>query len=393
MTEQFAGVTRIIVSACLCVFLGFVAVVTCAAAAEPIRIGHVCSITGWAGMLGSPQRDAMLAMVEDINRKGGLLGRQIEVFIEDDQSNPTTAVVAATKLVRDLKVNLLVGATLSDCAMSIMPVAEQEQVPYIVTSPVVIPFKKWVFPVGPGDVKMAARTLELAVTTLGAKRIALLRDTALYGMQGAKNLKNEIRRYPGVSFVLEETFDVKDTSMVPQLTKIKAADPDLMIIYSTGAVCAIIAKNYKQLGMKTPVLGAGGVSAPDFVKVGGAIAEECKWIISTLKISVAASLPPNDEYRRTVYEPQKSIFQNKYGKDKDINLFHVSPMDAVTMAVLAMKAANSDNRTAVRDALEKVRFEGLLGSVAPGPADHQEGAKDTSVLCVLKDGAFVPYTK
>jgi hypothetical protein len=68
-------------------------------------------------------------------------------------------------------------------------------------------------------------------------------------------------------------------------------------------------------------------------------------------------------------------------------------MDAVTMAVLAMKAGNSDNRTAVRDALEKVRFEGLLGSVAPGPADHQEGAKDTPVLCVLKDGAFVPYTK
>ena len=291
MKEQFAGVTRIIVSTCLCVFLGFVAVVTCAAAAEPIRIGHVCSITGWAGMLGSPQRDAMLAMVEDINGKGGLLGRQIEVFIEDDQSNPTTAVLAATKLVRDLKVNLLVAATLSDCAMSIMPVAEQEQVPY--TSP-----RRWSFPLRSGSsrsVRAISRWLpahfELAVTTLGAKHIALLRDTALYGMQGAKNLKNEIRRYPGVSFVLEETFDVKDTSMVPQLTKIKAADPDLMIIYSTGAVCAIIAKNYKQLGMKTPVLGAGGVSAPDFVKVGGAIAEECKWIISTLKISVAASFP------------------------------------------------------------------------------------------------------
>jgi hypothetical protein len=58
-----------------------------------------------------------------------------------------------------------------------------------------------------------------------------------------------------------------------------------------------------------------------------------------------------------------------------------------------MKAANTDDPAAVRDALEKVRFDGLLGSVAPGPTDHQEGAKDTSVLAVLKNGVFVPYTR
>lgn len=377
----------------LCALLLFVSPSRMAfAAVETIRIGNVFSLTGWAGMLGSAQRDITLAWAEDINRKGGLLGKQIEVFVEDDQSSPTTAVVAATKLVRDLKVNVLVAATTSDAAMAIAPIAEQEQVPYIVTSPVLISLKKFVFPIGPGDVKMAAHTLELAVTQLGGKRMALLHDTALYGTQGAKIMNKELSRFPGSSFVVQEKFEPKDTNMIPQLTKIKALNPDLLVVYGTGATCAIIAKNYKQLGMTTPVLGGGGLAAPDFVKLGGNIAEEMKWGIMVFKFSVAESLPPNDSYRRNVYEPMKKIYQDKYGKDKAINLFH-GTFDAFTMASLAISAAGKIDRASIRDALEKVRFEGVFGYVAPGPTDHQEGAIDTSLIGVLKNGKFVPYAR
>jgi branched-chain amino acid transport system substrate-binding protein len=364
-----------------------------AAAAEPIKIGHVCSITGWAGMLGTPQRDAMLAMVEDINRKGGILGRQIEVYIEDDKSQPTTAVIAATKLIKDIKVNIMIGTTLNDSAQAIIPLVEQEQVPMICTAPVVVPFKKWVFYVGPGDQKMAAHVLELAVTTMNAKRIALLHDTALYGVGGAKIINKELAQYPGVSLVITEKYEPGDTNMVPQLSKIKAVNPDLLIIYGTGAGPAVVAKNYKQLGLTIPVVGGGGLGAPDFVKVGGQIAEESKWAIGVLKISVAESLSANDPYRKNVYDPMKKIFQEKFKDAKSLNVFHVSPMDAIIMASMALKAAGTDNRAAVRDALEKVKFEGLLGNVAPGPTDHFEGARDTSILGMLKGGQFVPYTK
>jgi branched-chain amino acid transport system substrate-binding protein len=366
-----------------------------AQAADTIKIGHVCSITGWAGMLGSPQRDAMLAMVEDLNKKGGLLGKQIEIFIEDDKSQPTTAVIAATKLIRDVKVNLIVGTTLNDSAQAIIPIVEQEQVPMVCTAPVVVPFKKWVFYVGPGDQKMAVHVVELAIETFKPKKIALLHDTALYGVGGAKIINKELTQFPGVSIVITEKYEPGDTNMVPQLTKIKAANPDLLIIYGTGAGPAVVAKNYKQLGLTIPVVGGGGLGAPDFVKVGGPIAEESKWAIGVLRISVAESLSMNDPYRKNVYEPMKKIFQNKFGAEKgaSLNVFHVSPMDAIVMASMAIKAANTDNRAAVRDALEKVKFEGLLGNVGPGPADHFEGAKDTSILGMLKGGQFVPFTK
>ncbi len=378
---------------CAIVSLLFAMGGTAARAADTIKIGHVCSITGWAGMLGSPQRDAMLAMVDNVNKHGGILGRQVEAFIEDDQSSPTTAVIAATKLVKDVKVDVLVAATLSDCAAAIAPIADQEKVPYLVTSPVDIPFKKYVFPVGPGDKRMAAHTMELAVTQLGAKKIAVLHDTSLYGMQGMKFMNQELAAHPGVKIIIIEKFDPKDTNMVPQLTKIKAANPDLLIIYGTGAPGAVVAKNFKQLGMTTPVLGAGGLGMPDTIKLAGTLMEDMKWMVMVMRISIAESLPMSDSYRQRVYEPAKKIFQEKYQNAKALNVFHVSPMDAFTMYSLAVKAANTTDKAAVRDAMEKVKFEGLLGFTEPGPNDHQEFCKDTSLIGVLKNGQFVQYTK
>ena len=383
-----AGVFALVAISLLCAVGG-----RPAAAADTIKIGHVCSITGWAGMLGSPQRDAMLAMVENANKHGGILGKQVEAFIEDDQSNPTTAVLAATKLVKDVKVDVLVAATLSDCAAAIAPIAEQEKVPYIVTSPVDIPFKKYVFPVGPGDKRMAAHTMELAVTQLKAKKIAILHDTALYGIQAYKFMMNELKDHPAAKVIITEKLDPKDTNVIPQLTKIKAANADLLIVYTTGAAGAVVAKNYKHLGMTVPVLGSGGLGLPTVLELAGGVMEEMKWMIMAMKINIAETLPVNDPYRQKVYEPAKKIFQEKYKDAKLLNVFHVSPMDAFTMYGLAVKGANSIDKAAVRDALEKVKFEGLLGYTEPGPNDHQEFCKDTSMITVLKGTQFLPYTK
>jgi branched-chain amino acid transport system substrate-binding protein len=82
-------------------------------AAEPIKIGSIFSITGWAGALGTPPKEAIEIVVDEVNRKGGVLGRQIEIAYEDDQSNPTNSAIAATKLIGDRKVSVLLGSTLT----------------------------------------------------------------------------------------------------------------------------------------------------------------------------------------------------------------------------------------------------------------------------------------
>jgi len=362
--------------------------------AEPIKVGAVISLTGWAGFMGTPQKEAFTALFDEVNSRGGISGRQIEYFLEDDQSNPTTAVVAATKLIRDRKVAIMTGPSITDSGMSMIPICEQEQVPFVITGPVVAPFKKWVFLVGPGDQRLATHIAEVVVTRLGAKRVALLHDTSNYGMTGARVLNKEIPQYPGASIIIQEKFDTTDTNMVPQLTRIKAANPDLMVLFTTGNPASIVAKNYKQLGMKTTVLGSTPVGTPEFIRMAGDIAEESGWIFMAAKLFVADKLPPDDPLRKVLYDPFKRLMQEKYGQSKVINLFHATTYDGAHAVIEALKLAGTDDRSALRNALEKIRFEGFHGAFACTAEDHQGAPKDTFTdLMVLKNRQLELYKK
>jgi branched-chain amino acid transport system substrate-binding protein len=82
------------------------------------------SITGPYGFIGTPQKEVFTAMIDDINAKGGIKGRPLELYYEDDKSIPTNAVIAATKLIKDKKVIAIVGTSTSDSALAIVPVCE-----------------------------------------------------------------------------------------------------------------------------------------------------------------------------------------------------------------------------------------------------------------------------
>jgi branched-chain amino acid transport system substrate-binding protein len=364
-----------------------------AGAAEPIKIGAIISITGWAGSLGTGQKEAYEVLVDDINKKGGVLGRQIEVYIEDDKSVPTNALIAATKLVKDKKVCALLGPTITDSGMAVIPMADEEKIPYVVLGPIVTPLKKWVFLTGPGDARAATHIVEYAVKSLRAKKIAVLYVAENYGMTGYKIMQNEIMKYPEASIVIAEKLESKDTNMIPQLMKIKAANPDLLIPYAAGAPTSIIAKNYKQLGMTTPVLAPGAVPMPDFLKLAGNIAEEAKWIFLGFPLIVAEQLPATDPFRKNLYDPFKIMLQDKFGKEKILNVFHVGPYDGLGILLAAIKQAGSDNPAAIRDALEKVKFNGFLGPYGATATDHQGSQVDTEIMMTLKNGRMVPYKK
>jgi branched-chain amino acid transport system substrate-binding protein len=364
-----------------------------AADTEPIRVGTIMSVSGWAGFIGTPQKELFTAMIEDINAKGGIKGRPLEVYYEDDKSVPTNAVIAATKLIKDKKIVVLVGTSTSDSAMAVVPVCEQEQIVFINTGPANIPFKKWVFSVGPGDVIGAQHVIDYAVKELGAKRIALLYGSDAYGMLAYKVITGELPKYPGVSLVAEERFEPSDTNMVPQLTRVKSANPDLMILYTTGGAGAVIAKNYKQLGMTTQVLGSNALTMPDFMKIAGKIADESSWIFMSQPMMIVEKMAPDDPFRKGVYEPVKKMMQAKYGPAKQVTLFHGSFWDGIAGATEAMKMAPTIDRTSIRDALEKVKFEGFLGSFAPTPTNHRAAQVDPMRPMVFKNGEFLPYVK
>jgi branched-chain amino acid transport system substrate-binding protein len=362
-----------------------------ASAADTTRIGFVISITGPYGFIGTPQKEIIEAAVAEANKKGGINGKQLEAFVEDDKSLPTNAVVAATKLIKDRNICVLVGASSSDSSAAMIPIAEQEKVPYLVTAPIVNPNKKYVFIVGPGDVRGAAHYLDFAVHGLKAKKLALLSETAVYGKTGSETILKEIKKYPGVSIVAQDKVDVGDTSLVPQLTKMKAANADLLLLYVTSNTAAIAAKNYKQLGMTVPVLCSNAVTIPSFLKSAGDIAEEKGWIFFTLPFNVAEKMSPASQFRKTLYDPLKKTIQDYFGPSKNPNNFHASTYDDINALVAALKLAGSDNRDALRDALEKVSVPGFLGTFAPTPQDHYGSPVDPMIPVVVKGGDWAPY--
>jgi branched-chain amino acid transport system substrate-binding protein len=376
---------------CLVVGLVFASVGKPVQAAEPIKIGTIMSITGPFGFIGTPQKEAFNALIEDVNAKGGILGRPIELLFEDDQSIPTNAVIAATKLIKDKKVVAICGTSMSDAALAIVPVCEQEKIPFINSSPARIPFKKYIFSTGPGDVRGAAHLLQYAVKDLGAKKIALMYGVDAMGTLGQKTIVDEIKKYPGASIIIQESMEPSHTSVVPQLTKIKAANPDVLILQLTGSMGSIIAKNYKQLGMTTKVLGCGSITDPNFNKNGGKFAEDAKWIFLSQPMMIVGKMAANDPYRKNVYDPAQKLLQAKYGPKAIVTMFHGSTFDGFKAITDAIKTAGKAEPDAIRDALEKIKFEGFLGQFACSATDHQAAPVDFMRPMTIVNGEYVPY--
>lgn len=388
--KQVMTVSKIV----LCVVSGlilFSITGTQARAAEPIKVGVVFSMTGWGAFLGTGEKPGLMAAVEIFNRQGGLNGRKIEVYLEDDQSNPMTASTAATKLIRDKKVCAIIGGSIVESSMSIIPICEREQVLDIPTPPLQIPLKKWVFLVPFDDFGLSNKMVAFAVNELGKKRIAIIRDSSPYGKIGADGVKTHAVKY-GATVITEEICDDKDTDMTPQMTRIKSTKPDIIICFTPATPAAVIAKNYQRLGMQDiPVLGGGGVPSKEFPSLAGKIVEDGRWIPFDPTDLYAPQLPPSDPFRKNLYDPVFKMAKELNGPNMEWDGFMRNGYDSIQLLIEGLKIAKTDERAALRDAMEKVKMTGFMGTYAYSATSHEGSKGETFGPILIKDGKYYPY--
>jgi branched-chain amino acid transport system substrate-binding protein len=393
MRRKINGVVKTVGLVFLTLIAFFTGGISLSQGAEPIKVGAVLALTGWAGFLGTPEKQAIALVVDEVNRHGGVLGRPIEVYYEDDQSNPTNSAIAATKLIRDKKVSCLIGSTLTVLCMPVLPIVEREQVLNIsmgAGQEITVPLKKWVFRIPATDRFVAAIMLKYAVETLGAKRIAILYSSDASGTQAAKAVQENIDKYKDASIIITEQFDPKDTNVIPQLTKIKAARPDVLILNTTAAPAIVVAKNYQQLGLEMPVVPGQGVVAPEFLKGAGKIVEGKPWIFRTAWSAVGDKLPPDDPRRVKIYDPFVKALKEKYGVG--YSPFHGNGYDAIHIFINALKIAGTDDRVVLRDAMERVEHDGLIGHYKYSPTDHDGLDERSTIPMIIKNNEWWPYT-
>ncbi|MBS1158529.1 MAG: amino acid/amide transporter substrate-binding protein, family [Proteobacteria bacterium] len=355
-------------------------------AAEPIKIGSVLSVTGPAAFLGDPELKTLQLYVADINKKGGVLGRQLELVHYDDGSDAGKANGFTKRLIEDDKVDILVGGTTTGATMSAAPLVDKAGIPFISLAGAVVivePVKKFVFKTPHTD-RMAAEKVFEDMKKRGLTKVALLSETSGFGQSGKKETEGVAGKY-GITLVANETYGPKDTDISPQLTKIRnTAGVQAVFVFGLGQGPAIVTKNYKQLGITLPLYQSHGVASDEFLKLAGPAAEG-------VRLPSPAQLIPEKLATKDPQKPIVTAYEQAYKSQykADVSTFGGYAYDGLMLAVDAIKRAGSTDKAKVRDALEATRgFVATSGTFNMSPSDHMGLDLSAFRLLEVKNGEW-----
>jgi branched-chain amino acid transport system substrate-binding protein len=353
-------------------------------AADPIKIGSVLSVTGPAAFLGDPELKTLQLYVEKINKEGGVLGRQLQLVHYDDGSDASKANGFAKRLIDDDKVDIIVGGTTTGATMSMAPLVEKAELPFISLAGAVVivePVKKWIFKTPHTD-RMAAEKVFDDMKKRGLTKVALFSETSGFGASGKKETEGMAAKM-GITLVANETYGPKDTDMTPQLTKIKnTAGVQAVFVFGLGQGPAVVNKSYKQLGLTLPLYHAHGVASEEFIKLSGPAAEGVR--LPAAALLVADKLAANDPQKPVVTAYRKA-YNDRY--KEDVSTFGGHAYDGLMMAIDAFKRAGGTDKAKVRDAIEATKgYVGTGGRVSMSATDHMGLDQSAFRMLEIKNG-------
>jgi branched-chain amino acid transport system substrate-binding protein len=342
---------------------------TSVAAQAQIKIGAVLSVTGGASFLGDPEKKTLEMYVADINAKGGIGGKKIELVIYDDASDPNQARTFATRLIEQDKVDALLAGSTTASTMAIIPLAEEAQTPLINFAgavQAVTPVKKWNFKTPHTDL-MACEKIFEDMKKRGTTKIAIIGGADAFGKSMRDQCMSVTGKY-GIEVLHEETYQPRDNDMTPQLTNIKGkAGVQAVVNPGFGQGPAIVTRNYKQLGIALPLYQSHGVASKQFIEL--ATPEAAEGVrLPAAALLVGDKLPDSDPQKKVVTEYKKT-YEAKTGQP--VSTFGGHMYDGLMIMVEAMQRAGGADKAKVRDEIEKTKnFVGTGGVVNMSATDH-----------------------
>ena len=354
---------------------------------EVYKIGAIYSKTGAASPLGEPEWNATLLLEEIINENGGVNGVPIKVILADDESSPEKAIEEMNRLIHDEKVLVVLGSSTTGASLAMKGIAMDNEVPMIsaaAAEQIVSPVEesKWVFKTPHSD-RHAIERIYMYMNDVGYKKIGILSDSNAYGAEGLKMLQQLAGDF-GIEIVASEVYNTDDADMTAQLTKIKNANPDAIVVWGTNPGPAIAAKNMKELGINIPYIGSHGIGNNTFIELAGDGAEGV--VIPTGKLLVPTEIDEDDPQYEIISEFYNA-YMERYGSEP--TNFGSYAYDNLLLAVEALKNGATD-RASIRDFLEKniKDFVATTGIFNFSESDHNGLSADSMVMAVVKDGKW-----
>ena len=351
---------------------------------KPIKIGAIVSLTGTYAGLGEPEKNVLELEVARINKAGGVNGRQIEVVVEDDATDEAKAVAVASKLIEQEKVVAIIGATGTGQTMAVRGDVQRAAIPQVsmaggtvITSPV----DKLVFATPWSNTIVVPFTLDY-LEGQGITKIGLISDSGGFGKDGEAVIKVDAPK-AGIEVVADQTFNLGDTDMTTQLTKIKNSDAQAIVMWTAGKEAAIIAKNAKDLGIELPVYGSHGIARREFIEGAGDAAEGVKFAAG--KILIPDAYGKGSE-AFTVATEFVDRYQAAYGEAPSTFAGHA--YDALYLIVQAAQRIDGDvTPTALRDEIENTAaFVGIGGTFNMSAEDHNGLTENDLTMYEISNG-------
>lgn len=360
---------------------------TGAAEGEPIRIGAVLSLTGAQAGIGTPEENALKMDVKRINDEGGVNGRPIEVLIEDDGSDVDKAVAATTKLIERDGVVAIIGSSGSGQSMAMRGDIDKAQVPQVSlgsSTEITDKFDKWVFQTPWTANLIVPLTLDHVKST-GLTKIGLITEDTGFGKDG-RRLITEKAPGLGLTLVGDEVFKPTDTDMTAQLTVLKNAGADVIVMYSSVAASAVVPKNMAQLNMTMPLVGCHGIARQEFIDGAGESGEGVTAFAGKILAPESYGVD-SEQYEVAIGFVDR--YTKAYGKAPDHFAGHA--YDGLFLIVDAAKRLDGDfTPSQLRDEIEKTKeFPGIGGVFTFSASDHNGMTKNDIVRYVVEDGKWV----
>ena len=332
-------------------------------AADPIKVGVAGPFTGGSSSMGVSMRDGVRMAADEINKAGGVLGRQILLVERDDEAKNERGVQIAQELISKEKVAATVGFINTGVALASQRFYQEAKIPVmnnvatgsLVTHQFDDQPDNYIFRNAAHDSIQAPMIVEEAITRRGFKKIAILADSTNYGQLGREDLEKALA-LKNIKAVAVEKFNIKDVDMTAQLLKAKEAGAEAILTYAIGPELAQIANGMTKLGWKVPMVGSWTLSMANFIDNAGPGGE-------------GARMPQTFIQEATT--PKRKAFIDNYLKTfKPKNNRIDSPVsaaqgyDSVYLLAAAIKQAGSTDGPKVRAALEdlKAPVDGVVTS-------------------------------
>jgi len=353
-------ISKIVLSALICSLLVFIGQ-SIATAEDPIPIGILGPFTGSLAFNAEEMKKGMMLAVDEVNAKGGVFGRKIELIFGDTEAKPDKGVAAVKKLITRDKVLVVGGGYASSVNIATSEVCQNERIPIVVAiaiSPTITNRGfDYVFRTSPNSPQFLNGINDWLEKVKKPKAVAFLMENTDYGRDGEKIWSAQSKKI-GANELAHLYFEIGDTDFTTQITKLKELKPDVTFNIASTTEASLIQKQAKELNFVTQWIGVGGQFTEAYFKMSGAL---CQY-------AMGSSLEPTLAMKNPLVADFVKRYEAKYQKARP-GIFSSQGYDNIMVLMDAIRRTGKlsgdlqKDRDAIKEALRKTSIELTQGKI------------------------------